>query len=36
MKKFSPNMFLMALGAGGIAVSGFAFLNYTVTIAKGL
>ena len=36
MKKFSPNMFLMALGAGGIAVSGFAFLNYTVTHSKGL
>lgn len=29
-------MFLMALGAGGISVSGFAFLNYTVPHGKGL
>lgn len=29
-------MFLMSLGAGGIAVSGFAFLNYTVPHGKGL
>ncbi|NCA93846.1 MAG: hypothetical protein EOM84_01575 [Sphingobacteriia bacterium] len=36
MKKFSPNMFLMALGSGGIAVSGFAFLNYTVPHGGGL
>lgn len=36
MKKFSPQKFLMSLGAGGIAVSGFAFLNYTVPHGKGL
>lgn len=36
MKKFSPMMYLIALGAGGIAVSGFAFLNYTVSHGKGL
>ncbi|MFZ2154350.1 MAG: hypothetical protein WAV16_03920 [Candidatus Moraniibacteriota bacterium] len=36
MKKFLPNIFLMALGAGGIAVSGFVFLNYTVEHGKGL
>lgn len=36
MKKFSPQMFLSALGAGGIAVSGFAFLNYTVEHGKRL
>lgn len=36
MKKFSPLLFLASLGAGGIAVSGFAFFNYTFPHAKGL
>ncbi len=36
MKKFSPLLFLASLGAGGIAISGFAFFNYTIPHGKGL
>lgn len=35
-KKFSPLSFLAAVGAGGISIIPFAFLNYTVPHAKGL
>lgn len=35
-KNFTPLLFLASLGAGGLAVSGFAFLNYTVEHGKGL
>lgn len=34
--KFTPLAFLAALGAGGIAVSNFALINYTVEHGKGL
>ncbi|MCK4918726.1 MAG: hypothetical protein KAS02_03000 [Candidatus Pacebacteria bacterium] len=34
--KFTPLMFLISLGAGGIAISGFSFLNYTAEHGKGL
>lgn len=36
MKKFSPLLFLASLGAGGISVIPFAFLNYTFDHPKGL
>ncbi len=36
MKKFSPLLFLASLGAGGISVIPFAFLNYTYRHGKGL
>jgi hypothetical protein len=35
-KNFTPLLFLASLGAGGLAVSGFAFLNYTVEHGAGL
>lgn len=35
-KNFHPLYFLAAIGAGGIAVAPFSFLNYTVTHGKGL
>ena len=35
-EKFSPLVFLASLGAGGLAVAGFAFLNYTVSHGAGL
>ncbi len=35
-KSFSPLVFLAALGAGGIAVMPFAFLQYTFNTGKGL
>ena len=36
MKKFSPLVFLASLGAGGISVIPFSFLNYTFAHPKGL
>jgi len=36
MSKFNPLIFLMSLGAGGIAVIPFAFLQYTFEHGKGL
>lgn len=37
MKKiFTPLVFLASLGAGGLAIAGFAFLNYTVDHGQGL
>ena len=36
MKKFTPLIFLASLGAGGISVIPFAFLNYTFPHTKGL
>lgn len=36
MKKFSPLVFLASLGAGGISVIPFSFLNYTFSHPKGL
>jgi len=36
MKKFSPLLFLASLGAGGISIIPFAFLNYTFDHPKGL
>ena len=35
-KDFSPLLFLAALGAGGISVIPFAFLQYTFHTGKGL
>ena len=35
-KKFSPLIFLASLGAGGIAIIPFAFLQYTFPHGKGL
>jgi len=35
-KEFSPLMFLAALGAGGLSVAFFAFINYTLPHGKGL
>ncbi|PLX27638.1 hypothetical protein C0583_00150 [Candidatus Parcubacteria bacterium] len=36
LKKFSPLIWLSSLGAGGISVIFFAFLNYTIPHGKGL
>ena len=35
-KNFNPLLFLSALGAGGIAIMPFAFMNYAVPHPKGL
>jgi Voltage-dependent anion channel len=36
MKRFSPMLFLASLGAGGIAVSGFGFMQNTIAHGPGL
>jgi len=36
LKKFSPLIFLAPLGAGGLSVAFFAFMNYTLEHGKGL
>ena len=36
LKEFNPLLFLSSLGAGGISVAFFAFLNYTIGAGKGM